>query len=124
MIKPYIQHTGKSIKRWRGFKGMTQQDLADAIGKTRSLVSHFERTGQINKYTLKEVADAMGLKVEELENIDEAGLRNAKEEAQSYTKTSNEELVVQLNNEIKYLRETIDRQWKLINDLSKSKPAE
>ena len=41
----------KKIKRIRSYKGITQQQLADVIGKTRASI-FFERIGQINKYTL------------------------------------------------------------------------
>ena len=38
---------------------MSQEDLAKAIGKTRSLISHLETSGNINKYTLQEIATAL-----------------------------------------------------------------
>jgi transcriptional regulator with XRE-family HTH domain len=44
-MKKTKDHIGQKIKRIRAFKGMNQEELARAIGKTRSLISHFERTG-------------------------------------------------------------------------------
>ena len=54
MKKSGAEHLGKKIKKIRAFNGMTQEELALAINKTRSMVSHIERTGEANYYTLKE----------------------------------------------------------------------
>ena len=54
---------------------MTQEQLAEAIGKTRSLVSYFERTGVINKYTFKEIAEVLHITTEELEKLEDEVLK-------------------------------------------------
>lgn len=47
---------------------MTQEELALAINKTRSMVSHIERTGEANYYTLKEIARVLNLPLEKLQD--------------------------------------------------------
>jgi transcriptional regulator with XRE-family HTH domain len=69
-VKNKNNHLGQKIKRLRAFKGMTQEDLAAALGKTRSLVSYFERTGNINSYTLQEITLILGSNPEEIELLE------------------------------------------------------
>lgn len=75
-------HIGESLKRSRSYRGMTQAALAESIGKTRSLISFFERTGN-NDSLLK--------------------------------------WIEQQHKEIQYFKETINKQWSLIENLSKGK---
>ncbi|PZF73965.1 helix-turn-helix domain-containing protein [Taibaiella soli] len=113
-------HIGKKVKRIRAFRGLTQQDLANAIGKTRSLISHLERTGEVSKYTLKEIADVLQISVELLEDEPEVGLTNVNEAPTPYGNvTEAEKMIVQLQKEIIHLRENMARQWQLIFELSK-----
>lgn len=37
------QHFGEWVRRWRKAKGLTQQELADMVGKTKSYISNIER---------------------------------------------------------------------------------
>ena len=111
------EHIGQKIKRLRSFRGMTQEDLAAALGKTRSLVSFLERTGNVNKYTLQEIANILNITIEDLES----GLTEVKEqENKGYPKAENP-LIEQLHKEIEFLKETISHQWQLLHELSKSK---
>ena len=111
------EHIGQKIKRLRSFRGMTQEDLAAALGKTRSLVSFLERTGNVNKYTLQEIANILNITIEDLES----GLTDVKEqENKGYPKAENP-LIEQLQKEIEFLKETISHQWQLLHELSKSK---
>lgn len=111
------EHIGQKIKRLRSFRGMTQDDLATALGKTRSLVSFLERTGKVNKYTLLEIANILNISVEELES----GLTTVKEpQSYGYSKID-PSLTDQLQKEIEFLKETINHQWTLLHELSKSK---
>jgi transcriptional regulator with XRE-family HTH domain len=102
------KHIGDKIKRFRGFRGITQEQLAEAIGKTRSLVSYFERTGVINKYTFKEIAEVLRTTTEELENLEDEVL-NLKESTSDYNNHNDnlaEKLIEQQKNEINFLKET------------------
>ena len=70
MKKNEKEHLGNKIKRIRSFKGITQNQLSEMIGKTRSLVSFLERTGVVNKYTLQKIVHALNTTVEEIENLE------------------------------------------------------
>lgn len=117
-MKPKKEHLGQKIKRLRAFRGMTQEDLAHAIGKTRSLVSFFERTGNINQYSLLEICSVLKTTPEELDG----GMHGDEGKSPSYiTSNKNPELLEQLKEENKFLKETINSQWQLLRELSKSK---
>jgi transcriptional regulator with XRE-family HTH domain len=119
ILKKSSEHIGDKIKRFRGFRGMTQGQLALAIGKTRSLVSYFERTGIINKYTFKEIAEVLHTTTEELENLEDEVLKL--KETASEVKQNNEnfieKLLEQQKSEINFLKQTITQQWELIQRL-------
>jgi transcriptional regulator with XRE-family HTH domain len=118
-VKKPKEHLGQKIKRLRAYRGLTQEDLAKSLGKTRSLVSFFERTGNINKYTLQEISNLLNTTPEELEN-DHIQISPA--EPQGHKATGPEEkLISQLQQEIVFLKETIHQQWLLLKELSKSK---
>lgn len=51
-------------------KGYTQQELAEKINRTRPLVSHIERTGKANHYTLRAICGVLGINPEGIENTD------------------------------------------------------
>lgn len=114
-------HLGEKIKRIRSFKGFTQHDLAKGIGKTRTLISYFERTGNINKYTLTEIADFLHLSIDDIENLHE-------NPNLIYSENSNNENIVWLKNlveeqkeEIQFLKKTIAHQLDLLQKLSDKK---
>jgi transcriptional regulator with XRE-family HTH domain len=110
---------GQKIKRLRAYRGLTQEDLARSLGKTRSLVSFFERTGNINKYTLQEISTLLNTTPDELEN----GISLAEEpESNGYQHNSEDSKIIhQLQQEIIFLKETINHQWQLLKELSKGK---
>ena len=121
-MKKSVDHLGKKIKRLRSFRGMTQEDLANALGKTRSLVSFFERTGNVNKYTLQEIADILNTTVEDLDG----GNINQNNEIAFFVKENDKKepsqlLIDQLHAEIVFLKETINHQWELLKELTKGK---
>lgn len=104
---------------------MNQEDLGKAIGKTRSLISHFERTGIINKYTLKEIADALNIDLENLDNENEV-IPNQKledSEMKIYNKDFFQLTIEKQKEEINFLKETINHQWQLLQDLVKKNKA-
>lgn len=115
--------SSQKIKRLRAFKGMTQEELAAALGKTRSLVSYFERTGNINNYTLQEITLILGANPEEIE-LNEDG-ENYNGHANHNANGSNngvlQKLLDQQQAEILFLKETINYQRQLLNELSKGK---
>lgn len=110
---------GQKIKRLRAYRGLTQEELARSLGKTRSLVSFFERTGNVNKYTLQEISQLLNTTPEELEN-DTIHVSPAAPTAHSFAGPQ-EKLISQLQEEISFLKETVNHQWQLLKELSKSK---
>ncbi len=118
-MKKTKEHLGQKIKRLRAYRGLTQEELARSLGKTRSLVSFFERTGNINKYTLQEISTLLNTTPEELEN----GISEIEEPATTgyHYISQDEKVIYQLQKEIIFLKETINHQWQLLKELSKSK---
>lgn len=124
IVKNKNTHLGQKIKRLRAFKGMTQEDLAAALGKTRSLVSYFERTGNINNYTLQEITGILGANPEEFQLEESETTHNGHDEVNGHGNTHNgiiQKLLDQQKAEILFLKQTINYQWQLLNELSKSK---
>ncbi len=116
-MKKQKEHLGERIKRLRAFRGMTQEELAEALGKTRSLVSFLERTGKVNKYRLQEIAGILKTTPDELES----GITLEEDSTINYTNTEESQLIIQLREEIAFLKETIHHQWQLLKELSKNK---
>lgn len=54
-------HIGLQIKLARISKGLTQQDLAVRIFKTRPLVSHIEQKGEVNEKTLADIKKVLDM---------------------------------------------------------------
>lgn len=123
-VKKFKNHLGEKIKRIRSFRGMTQEDLARSIGKTRSLISFFERTGNINKYTLAEISKALNILPEELEQMELESIEpilNDRNDA-IYTRSDlYQKMIERQQAEIEFLKQTISHQQHLLNQLSKSK---
>ncbi|NDC77161.1 MAG: helix-turn-helix domain-containing protein [Chitinophagia bacterium] len=111
------EHIGLRIKRMRAFRGMTQDSLARALGKSRSLVSFLERTGSVNPYTLHEICSILRTSPEELE----PGVGTLQEEPPPDYRllAAKDELIEQLREENRFLRETIHQQWNLFRTLEK-----
>ena len=102
---------------------MKQEDLAKKIGKTRSMVSYFETTGIINKYTLQEIADALGVDMKKLESVDinQAHFLMEDGEIEISKKDKCKETIEKQKAEIGFLKDTINHQWKLLHELAKKK---
>jgi len=132
IVNQDFEHIGIRIKRLRSFKGMNQEDLAKAIGRTRSLISHLERTGNVNRYTLQEIAVALDMSVDELEQINmdpRSMIQNTYEPLVRTRPKKNSaeisdilELIQQHKEEIEFLRDTIQHQWRVIHDLTHEFP--
>ena len=99
--------------------GLSQEELANAIGKTRSLISHLETSGNINKYTLQEIATALKIETAAIENfkLDSLSVITDNNENADYGKNE----IQKLKDEIKELKATVKEQWKIIQHLTKGK---
>lgn len=114
-------HLGEKIKRIRAFKGYTQHDLAKGIGKTRTLISYFERTGNINKYTLSEIADFLHISIDDIENLTEHNELNYSEASPHENILWLRNLVEEQKEEIYFLKKTVGQQLELLQKLSDKK---
>ncbi|AYN04937.1 helix-turn-helix domain-containing protein [Flavobacterium sp. 140616W15] len=70
------KHIGRNISRIRELKGMKQEILANAIGVSQQSVSNIEASETIDKDKLIEIAKALGVTVEAIENFSEESVFN------------------------------------------------
>lgn len=113
-------HIGLKIKMVRISKGISQQELADMINRTRPLVSHIEQTGKVNTKTLDLLCKALKISELDVENF----VNEPRSPYKNY-KPSNTDIfdeVQKLKDENKILKELIQSQKEIIEFL-KSKPA-
>ena len=79
----WVMHIGKQIKIARMFRGLTQQDLAEKVHRTRPLISSIEQTGIVNVHTLKKICEVLEVEPEDLKansnDITMAALNTKKE---------------------------------------------
>ncbi|MBK7965004.1 MAG: helix-turn-helix transcriptional regulator [Bacteroidetes bacterium] len=54
----------------RGLRGLTQEQLASKINKTRAMVSNIEQTGKVNHYTLLSILKALSITENDLDRFD------------------------------------------------------
>jgi transcriptional regulator with XRE-family HTH domain len=107
-------HLGLKIKIARITKGMTQEELAGKINKTRPLVSHIEQTGKVNFYTLKKICTILGLDPFSLENELSEPSGNYQRDDQNYKQE-----IKRLKEEISVLKELVSVQKEVVNELRK-----
>lgn len=100
-------------------KGLTQQDLADKINKTRPLISHIEQTGNVNYNTLTEIGKVLNISLTDIENIVNEPQPEYKK-AQHKTSDQREE-IERLKEEITNLKELVRTQREMIELLKKGK---
>jgi len=105
---------GKKIKVLRAEKGFSQQELADLINKTRTLISHVEVTSKVNFYTLTEIANALGVSVSHFTD-DFTSNNIMQEDAVNYSTLSERLKKIERENEL--LNEIIQNQKEIISQL-------
>ncbi|NQX96903.1 MAG: helix-turn-helix transcriptional regulator [Flavobacteriales bacterium] len=105
---------GKKIKVLRAKKGISQQELADLINKTRTLISHIEVTSKVNFFTLTEIANALGVTVPYFTD-DFTSSNIVQEDAVNYSTLS--ERVKKIERENELLNEIIQNQKEIISQL-------
>ncbi len=65
--KDAVLGTGERIRKARKTAGMTQQQLADAIGKTKSAIANYEKDDRMpDEATIESIAGALGVLPESL----------------------------------------------------------
>lgn len=70
------KHIGRNISRIRELKGMKQEALAIAIGLSQQTVSNIESSETIDNEKLTEIAKALGVSIEAIENFSEESVFN------------------------------------------------
>ncbi|KAF2079044.1 helix-turn-helix domain-containing protein [Flavobacterium sharifuzzamanii] len=70
------KHIGRNISRIRELKGMKQEALAIAIGLSQQTVSNIESSEKVDSEKLTEIAKALGVTVEAIENFSEESVFN------------------------------------------------
>jgi transcriptional regulator with XRE-family HTH domain len=64
-------HIGQKIERIRLFRGIKQEYLAKKLGISQQQVSKIEKQETIEDEMLKQIADALGVTTEVIQNFDE-----------------------------------------------------
>ncbi|MEN2402746.1 helix-turn-helix transcriptional regulator [Flavobacterium sp. MC2016-06] len=67
-------HIGRKISRIRELKDMKQEALAQALGISQQTISTIENSETVDEEKLKEVAKALGVTVEAIENFTEENM--------------------------------------------------
>jgi len=70
------KHIGRNISRIRELKGMKQEMLAEAIGVSQQTVSSIEGSEEIDTKKLEQIAKALGVTIEAIENFSEESIIN------------------------------------------------
>lgn len=90
---PPVIALGKAIAWLRERRGMSQAELAAAVGISQPTLSRFERgAGQPDALTMRRLAEALGTSVDDLHaRVDEALKRAAKLSKNAFPKSANAE---------------------------------
>lgn len=107
-------HLGVKIKVLRLSKGLSQQELADKVNKTRPLISHIEQKGKVNAETLKLICKALGVSLSDLEN-----LVNEPEKINNADASALQKEIQQLRKENEVLLDLVESQKQVIALLKK-----
>lgn len=70
------KHIGRNISRIRELKGMKQEALAIAIGSNQQAISIIENSETVDQERLVNIANALGVTVEAIENFSEEAVFN------------------------------------------------
>ena len=70
------KHIGRNISRIRELRGMKQEELAAAIGISQQTISGIEGSEEVDSKKLVEIAKALGVTVEAIENFSEESVFN------------------------------------------------
>lgn len=97
-----MMHLGLKIKIARIAKGLTQEDLAVQVNKTRPLISHIEQTGKVNIYTLHKICEVLGTTPEDLQADTGSGTSSVAKNLEHTTYEVNS-----LKNDLQLLKELV-----------------
>lgn len=117
-------HTGKKIKLLRNLKGISQEQLASKIGRTRALISHIEQSGQVNYETLLLILNFFNLKKDDFDNFEQNQIKLTKTKDNTLQIDELQKLKEQISNcqkENSILKELVDSQKEIIKLLKEKK---
>ena len=117
-------HTGKKIKLLRNLKGISQEQLASKIGRTRALISHIEQSGQVNYETLLLILNFFNLKKDDFDNFEQNQIKLTKTKDNTLQIDELQKLKEQISNcqkENSILKELVDSQKEIIKLLKAKK---
>lgn len=103
------RHIGKYIQKLRSEAGMTQEELAVKIRKSKALVSFIESKGQVNDNTLRTIAKVLNLPFETLKVYPYIELDSQASDVESLKKRIQEQ-----DREIELLKKVIEGNEKVI----------
>ncbi len=69
-------HIGRKIGRIRELRGMKQETLAEELGISQQAVSNIENSEKVDDTKLEEIAKALGVTKEGIENFSEENILN------------------------------------------------
>lgn len=103
------KHIGKHIQKLREAADMSQDQLAEKIGKSKSLISFVENKGKVSDKTLDLIAKALKVPFDNLKVFPIIDLESQKQSQDQYKLRISE-----LERETELLRSIIDKQEKII----------
>ena len=106
-------HLGLKLKILRLSKGLTQEELAERVNKTRPLISNIEQRGKVGYQTLQDICKVLDVKPEEVMNQ----LSDPPGYYQTLNTQKQNETIGQLQREIENLRLLVSSQQENINFL-------
>jgi transcriptional regulator with XRE-family HTH domain len=109
-------HLGTNIKVLRLAKGLSQEELAAKINKTRPLISYIEQKGKINSETLKTIAKALDVDVDDIESLVNEPSKGGKGD-----KVALQKQIKTLEKENETLRDLVESQKQVIDLLKRKK---
>ncbi|UOE51300.1 helix-turn-helix domain-containing protein [Mucilaginibacter sp. SMC90] len=79
---------GKNIEKFRRMRGLKQETLAEILGISRQTLSKIEQSEEVEREKLQQIAEALTVSVEALENFDEdnvvINIENMNDESRLY----------------------------------------
>jgi transcriptional regulator with XRE-family HTH domain len=109
-------HIGKKIKVARVKMEMTQEELAEKIGKTRPLISQIENTGKIKNNTLRAICKVLDI------DLDDPDFHAFFEEHELYSHNSKGVKNIEaMERELDTLRALVEAQREIIAHLKRKK---
>jgi len=69
-------HIGEKLKMVRNILGMTQDEVAEKINRSRPMIGIIEKTGQGHPLTISAICKVLKVKPEQLEHLEEKDIKD------------------------------------------------